>query len=156
QDLPDGRQCESPPCSRREPLSAVFSINAGRSRSSSVALDMSILSDISLMNTARTGRGVISTARLDHAPLTLSVARPNPVTEALIRTVLMAAFRHHMQDSVGHQNLLATAPKGRVGEIDLTIGVLEEHAIAREVLEAGGPFGRAAEIVECATGGDPL
>src|SRR5262252_4218989 len=78
------------------------------------------------MNTASTGRVMISAVHLDCAAVAIHVTGPNPVGKAVIRSVLLAFLRRHIQDSVGTQELFAAAPKACVGEIDVSV-VLEDH-----------------------------
>jgi hypothetical protein len=61
--------------------------------------------------------------------------------------ILVSAFVHHVEYPVGGEEILAATAEARVGEIDLAVLVLEEHAAAGEIFRARSPLGRAAEII---------
>ena len=69
----------------------------------------------SLVNAATTTRKVIAAIRLDGAALAIHVAGPHPVGKAAIGAVLLASFRHHIEDSVDAKELFAAAPEARIG-----------------------------------------
>src|SRR5262249_7136430 len=107
-----------------------------------------------LVNTASTTRGMIPAVRLDRAAFAVHVARPYPVGETVIRAVLLASLRRHIQDSIGGEELFASAAETRVGEVDSSAVILEEDALAGKIRDARRPFRGGAEIVDCAAGGD--
>src|SRR5437868_7564711 len=55
------------------------------------------------------GRRVIASVGLDRTTLAVHGARSRPVGERVIRTRLVAALRHRIEDAVDPQYLLATA-----------------------------------------------
>ena len=97
-------------------------------------------------------RPVISAVRLDEPALAVHVVRSYPVAQAMIGPILVTALGHHIQNTISSEKLFTAAPEGRVGQIDLAGAILEEHAVAGEVLQSGRPFRRFLEIVDSVTG----
>src|SRR5262245_66621105 len=82
------------------------------------------------------GGNVVASVRFDHATLAIHVPRPNPVGERVVRPVLVAPLRHHVEIAIGAEELLAPATIGRVGVEDLACVVPEEDAVAGEIFQA--------------------
>src|SRR5258707_1471896 len=108
----------------------------------------------SLVNPASTGRVMIPAVHLDCAAVAIHVAGPHPVGKAMIRAGLLASLRRHIQDSVGGEELFAAAPEARVGEIDISVVLLEEHALTGKILDVRRPLGGRPEIVDRAARGN--
>jgi hypothetical protein len=61
------------------------------------------------MSSARAGWLVIATGRFYRSAFAVHVSRPRPITEAVIRTVLLAAFWRRIEKSVDAKELFTAA-----------------------------------------------
>src|SRR6266496_3761099 len=101
----------------------------------------------------RTSAGwlVVAPAGFHASALAVHVPRPRPIRETPIWPILIAPLRHHIENPVNPEELLAAAAESRVGVEDLAGLVLEEDAVAREIFQFCRPFRRFLVIVESAT-----
>src|SRR5262249_40688228 len=88
------------------------------------------------MSGARAARHVVAAVALDVAAFVVSVMRPHPVGERVVRTVLVASLRRGVEVGVSAEERLATAAERRVGVKDLSGVVLGEDAVAGEIRKA--------------------
>src|SRR6266705_3290072 len=88
--------------------------------------------------------------------LAVHVPRSRPIGQTPIWPVLIAPLRHHVENPVNPEELLAAAAESRIGMEDLAGLVLEEDAIAREIFQFCRPFRRFLVIVERTTGSNLL
>jgi hypothetical protein len=72
----------------------------------------------------------------------------------VVRTVLIPALRHHVENPVNPQELFAAACEGGVSVKYLTGLIFEKDAVAGKVFDFGRPFRYSAEVVERPTRGD--
>jgi hypothetical protein len=91
---------------------------------------------------------MIPAVRLDEATLAIHIPWPCPIGERVIRPRLVAAFRRHVKVVVDAEKFLAAPGEAGVGVKDLPCLVLEEDAVAGQVLQAGRPFPWLLEIVK--------
>src|SRR5688572_14521699 len=96
---------------------------------------------------ASAARLMVATVGFHNTALIIPVPRSNPVSEAAVRALLIAPLRRHVEIPVYPQELLAAAAKSRIGVEDLTGVVLDEDAVAGEVLQRAI---RVFVVVECA------
>src|SRR5947207_7733133 len=106
----------------------------------------------------RTSAGwlVIAPVGFHASALAVHVPRSRPIRETPIWPVLIAPLRHHIENPVNPEELLAAATESRIGVEDLAGLVLEEGAIAREIFQFRRPFRCLLVIVESATGSNLL
>src|SRR5205809_6817798 len=104
----------------------------------------------------RTSAGwlVVTPVGFHASALAVHVPRSRPIRETPIWPVLIAPLRHHVENPVNLEELLAAAAESRIGVEDLAGLVLD--AIAREIFQFCRPFRRFLVIVESATGSIPL
>src|SRR5262245_15228288 len=105
------------------------------------------------MNRALAARPVVAAVALHHSPLAVHVGGPYPVGQGSERPVLVPSLRRHVEVVVGAEELLAAAPVGGVRVEDLARVVLEEDAVAGEILKTRLDV---AEVVVAAPGRDLL
>src|SRR5271166_3891407 len=70
---------------------------------------------------------------LDRTALAIHIARTRPIGERMIRAILVASFRHQIEEAIDAEEILAAAPEHRVGVEDFTRVVFEEDAVAGKV-----------------------
>src|SRR6266496_4989459 len=106
----------------------------------------------------RTSAGwlVIAPVGFHASALAVHVPRSRPIGETPIWPVLIAPLRHHVENPVNPEELLAAATESRIGVEDLAGLVLKEDAIAREIFQFCCPFRCFLVIVESATGSNLL
>src|SRR5205809_6291779 len=106
----------------------------------------------------RTSAGwlVVTPVGFHASALAVHVPRSRPIRETPIWPVLIAPVRHHIEDPVNPEELLAAAAESRRGVEDLAGLVPEEDAIAGEIFQFCRPFRRSLVIVESATGSNLL
>src|SRR6266536_487772 len=102
----------------------------------------------------RTSAGwlVIAPVGFHASALAVHVPRSRPIGETPIWPVLIAPLRHHVENPVNPEELLAAAAESRIGMEDLAGLVLEEDSIAREIFQFCRPFRRFLVIVDRTTG----
>ena len=93
-----------------------------------------------LMNAAPAARLVVPPAAFHQATPAIHGPRPHPVCETLVGPILIPPLRRHIEIAVDAEKLLAAAPVSRVGVKDVTGVILEEDAVAGQVLQPGFPY----------------
>src|SRR5262249_34922987 len=73
------------------------------------SLNPSYITTLRAMRAAAAGRRVIAAVAFHFAALAVHVARPRPIGERVIRTGLVAALRHGVENAVDAEHLLAAA-----------------------------------------------
>src|SRR5262249_60988296 len=89
------------------------------------------------MSGPATPRLRIGTVAFGQAPPAVRVLRAHPVGQGLVGSVLASPPGRRIEVSVEAEEFLAAPSVGRVRVEDLAGVVLEEHAVAGEVLEPG-------------------
>src|SRR5438093_13143711 len=102
----------------------------------------------------RTSAGwlVVAPVGFHASALAVHVPRSRPIGETPIWPVLIAPLRHHVENPVNLDELLAAAAESRIGEEYLSGLVSDEDAISREIFQFCRTFGRFFVFVETATG----
>src|SRR5437762_8012536 len=98
----------------------------------------------------RTSAGwlVVTPVGFHASALAVHVPRSRPIRETPIWPILIAPLRHHIENPVNPEELLAAAAESRIGVEDLAGVVPEEDAIAGEIFQFCRPFLRSWVIVE--------
>src|SRR5437899_12020714 len=89
-----------------------------------------------LMDLAGAGRLVVAPVGFYQPISVVHVPRSNPVGETVVWAAFIAPLRHRIEIPVYSEELLAAAAERRIGVEDPASVVLEENAVAGEVLQS--------------------
>src|SRR5205823_13492236 len=102
----------------------------------------------------RTSAGwlVVAPVGFHASALAVHVPRSRPIRETPIWPVLIAPLRHHVENPVNLEELLAAAAGSRLGVEGLAGLVPDEDVIGREIFEFSRAFRLLMLNVDCTTG----